>query len=54
MSIDMSPRAITARLRLTSQLREFCLKLGRAKIRPRQTEEHEQSGEAAGASDRDS
>jgi hypothetical protein len=31
MKIDMSPRAITARLRLVSELRALCLALGKAK-----------------------
>ncbi len=33
--IDMSAEAVTARLKLVSQLRRLCLSLGTAKIRPR-------------------
>ncbi len=32
--IDMSAEAVTARLKLASQLRRLCLSLGTAKIRP--------------------
>lgn len=31
MSIDMSPQAVTARLKLTSQLRHLCLALGKTR-----------------------
>ena len=31
--IDMSPEAVTARLKLVSQLRRLCLSLGTAKVR---------------------
>ena len=31
--IDMSPEAVTARLKLVSQLRQLCLSLGTAKIK---------------------
>jgi hypothetical protein len=33
--IDMSAEAVTSRLKLVSELRRLCLKLGNAKIRPR-------------------
>lgn len=33
--IDMSAEAVTARLKLVSQLRRLCLSLGTAKIKPR-------------------
>jgi hypothetical protein len=33
--IDMSAPAVTARLKLVSQLRRLCLSLGTAKIEPR-------------------
>jgi len=33
--IDMSAKAVTARLKLVSQLRRLCLLLGTAKIEPR-------------------
>jgi len=33
--IDMSAEAITARLKLVSELRRLCLSLGTAKIKPR-------------------
>ena len=32
--IDMSAEAVTARLKLVSQLRRLCLSLGTAKLRP--------------------
>lgn len=32
--IDMSAEAVTARLKLVSQLRRLCLSLGTAKIKP--------------------
>ena len=38
MSIDMSPPAITARLKLVSQLRRLCLALGQAKGRATKSE----------------
>jgi hypothetical protein len=31
MKVDMSPKAVTARLRLASQLRRLCLALGKAR-----------------------
>lgn len=31
MKVDMSAKAVTARLKLTSQLRRLCLSLGKAK-----------------------
>jgi hypothetical protein len=34
--IDMSAEAVTSRLKLVSELRRLCLKLGTAKIRPRE------------------
>ena len=34
--IDMSAEAVTARLKLVSQLRRLCLSLGTAKIEPPQ------------------
>lgn len=34
--IDMSAEAVTSRLKLVSELRRLCLKLGSAKIRPRE------------------
>jgi hypothetical protein len=33
--IDMSAEAVTARLKLVSELRRLCLSLGAAKIRPK-------------------
>jgi hypothetical protein len=33
--IDMSAEAVTARLKLVSQLRQLCLTLGTAKVDPR-------------------
>ncbi len=33
--IDMSAAAITARLKLVSELRRLCLSLGTAKVRPK-------------------
>jgi hypothetical protein len=35
--IDMSAEAVTNRLKLASELRRLCLKLGTAKIKPRDT-----------------
>jgi hypothetical protein len=35
-SIDMSAEAVTARLKLASELRRLCLKLAAAKIKPRE------------------
>lgn len=35
--IDMSAEAVTFRLKLASELRRLCLKLGTAKIGPRKT-----------------
>lgn len=34
MSVDMSPSAITLRLKQVSQLRRLCLALGKAKVVP--------------------
>ena len=34
--IDMSAEAVTSRLKLVSELRRLCLKLGTAEIRPRE------------------
>ena len=34
--IDMSAEAVTSRLKLVSELRRLCLKLGTAKISPRE------------------
>jgi len=34
--VDMSAEAVTSRLKLVSELRRLCLKLGTAKIRPRE------------------
>jgi len=34
--IDMSAEAVTSRLKLVSELRRLCLKLGTAKVRPRE------------------
>lgn len=31
MKVDMSPKAVTARLKLVSQLRRLCLALGKAR-----------------------
>ena len=31
MKVDMSPKAITARIRLASEMRDLCLSLGKAK-----------------------
>jgi hypothetical protein len=33
--VDMSAKAVTARLKLVSELRELCLLLGTAKIEPK-------------------
>lgn len=38
--IDMSAPAVTARLKLVSQLRRLCLSLGTAKIEPRPLVKH--------------
>jgi hypothetical protein len=38
---DMSAAAITARLKLVSQLRRLCLSLGTAKVHPRQMSSQE-------------
>ena len=35
MKVDMSPQAITARLRQTSELRHLCLALGAKRLRSR-------------------
>jgi len=45
--IDMSAEAVTSRLKLASELRRLCLKLGNAKIRPRenQTTGNNEAGE---------
>lgn len=40
--IDMSARAVTARLKLASQLRRLCLSLGTAKITPRPLARHDE------------
>jgi len=45
--IDMSAEAVTARLKLVSQLRRLCLSLGTAKIDPRPLTRHE-SGKKRG------
>ena len=39
--IDMSARAVTARLKLVSQLRRLCLSLGTAKLDSRLPTKHE-------------
>ena len=39
--IDMSAQAVTARLKLVSQLRRLCLSLGTAKVDPRPLETNE-------------
>lgn len=39
--IDMSAPAVTARLKLVSQLRRLCLSLGTAKVSPRPLAKHE-------------
>ena len=39
--IDMSAEAVTARLKLVSQLRRLCLSLGTAKVDPRPLTRHE-------------
>ena len=36
MQVDMSPEAVTARLKLASELRDLCLLLGTAKIESNQ------------------
>jgi hypothetical protein len=41
MSVDMSPRAVTTRLRRVSQLRRLCLSLGRAGARAARAAAHE-------------
>ena len=52
ISRDMSPEAISRRLRIVSDLRILCLNLGRAKklklerTRPQQSEPPEQSADA--------
>ena len=43
--IDMSAEAVTSRLKLVSELRRLCLKLGNAKIRPRRDRRSEKDGE---------
>jgi hypothetical protein len=44
MKVDMSPEAVTARLKLVSQLRRLCLSLGKA--RPVQNQEKQTAGAA--------
>lgn len=39
--IDMSAEAVTARIKLVSQLRQLCLRLGTAKVDPRPLARHE-------------
>ena len=46
--IDMSAEAVTSRLKLVSELRRLCLKLGSAKIRPRQDRRTENGREPEG------
>ena len=47
--IDMSPEAVTLRLKLASELRRLCLSLGTAKVKPQssaktsEVKEHETS-----------
>ena len=38
--IDMSAKAVTARLKLVSELRRLCLSLGTAKVEPRPGSSH--------------
>jgi len=38
--IDMSAKAVTARLKLVSELRRLCLSLGTAKVEPRPVAGH--------------
>jgi hypothetical protein len=35
--VDMSPKAVTARLKLASELRDLCLLLGKATIEKRES-----------------
>jgi len=44
---DMSAAAVTARLKLVSQLRRLCISLGTAKINPRPLTRHENVTEKA-------
>ena len=41
MKTDMSPRAITMRLRQTSELRKLCIALGGKRLKKRLREENE-------------
>ena len=38
--IDMSAKAVTARLKLVSELRRLCLSLGNARVEPRPVASH--------------
>ncbi|MCX5896299.1 MAG: hypothetical protein NTZ51_10775 [Proteobacteria bacterium] len=44
MKVDMSPHAITVRLRRVSQLRRLCLSLGKARFAGYRPEKPEQGG----------
>jgi hypothetical protein len=43
--VDMSAEAVTARLKLVSELRRLCLALGTAKIKPRTEKKRSQNGD---------
>ena len=45
--IDMSARAVTARLKLVSELRRLCLSLGTAQIEPRPVASHKDEKKGA-------
>ena len=45
--IDMSAKAVTARLKLVSELRRLCLSLGTAKIEPRRVTNHKDEKRSA-------
>jgi len=44
--IDMTAQAVTARLKLVSQLRRLCLSLRTAKIEPRPLARHEEGNKS--------
>ena len=53
MKTDMSPRAVTARLKRVEQLRRLCLSLGRAKpVTPEKKREQEGSKRGRKGSER--
>jgi hypothetical protein len=49
MKIDMSAKAIAARLRMASQLRDLCLSLGKAKPVEKEPSKEDDSNSDAGS-----